>query len=128
MDGASQPIRPFGNVWTGFTEDGGRAAVFRLPAVRQDRLNGKFARHFSMRLSAHPVGQYIQLQRGVDRVEVLVVFSDASKVGARAGLNMQKGPHSAGGEVMRFPNALSDCTANQYDFETRSFRGSFGYY
>ena len=128
MDRASQAVCPLGNVWPGLTKYGSRAAVFRLPAVRQDRLNGKFARHFSMRLSAHPVGQYIQLQRGVDRVEVFIVFSDASKVGVRAGLNMQKGPHSAGGEVMRFPKALSDCTANQYDFETRSFRGSFAYY
>jgi hypothetical protein len=42
------------------------------------------------------------LQRGVDRIAVFIIFSDAPKVGTRAGLNVQEGPHSAGGEVLCF--------------------------
>ena len=62
-----------------------------LPAMRQDRLNGKFARHLAMRFSAHSVGQHIQLQRGIDRITVFIIFSDAPKVGARAGFDVQRG-------------------------------------
>jgi hypothetical protein len=72
--------------------------------MRQDRLNGQITRHFSVRLPAHSVRQYIQLQRGVDREAVFVIFSDASNIGARAGLNLQKGPRSVYGEVLRFLN------------------------
>ena len=46
-----------------------------------------------------PSDSTYKLQRGLDLVTIFVVFSDAPKVGARAGLNAQKGPHSAGSEV-----------------------------
>jgi hypothetical protein len=40
------------------------------------------------------------LQRGIDRITVFIIFSDAPKVGARAGINLQKAPQSAGGQVL----------------------------
>jgi hypothetical protein len=67
--------------------------------MRQDRLNGQLAGYFAVGLPAHAIREHIQLQRIIDRVAILVVFSDASEVGARAGLDMQMGPHAAGGEI-----------------------------
>jgi hypothetical protein len=72
-----------------------------------------------MRFSAHSVGQHIQLQRGVDRVAIFIVFSDAPKVGARAGFDVQKGPHSAGGEVPDFLKFKAIAPPNPHHFETR---------
>ncbi len=82
-----------------FSENRRGAAVFRLPAMRHDRLHGKIAGHFAVRFSAHSVGEHIQMQRRVNRVTIFVVFSDAPEVGARAGFNVQKGPQSAEVEV-----------------------------
>ena len=48
-----------------------------------------------MRLSAHSVGQHKELQRRIDGVKVLVIFSDAAQVSTRAGLYMQKEPQLA---------------------------------
>jgi hypothetical protein len=64
--------------------------------VRDDGLDRHLARNFAVCFSAHSVGQHIQFQRGLNLITVFVVFSDAPKIGARAGLNAQEGPRSGG--------------------------------
>lgn len=59
--------------------------------MRQNRLYGKLARHLAMRFSAHSVGEDVKLQAVVNGIAILVVFTDAPKIGARAGLNVQRG-------------------------------------
>ena len=60
-----------------------------------------------------PSDKHVQVQRRLNLVAVFVVFSDAPEVGARAGLNAQKGPHSAGYTVYIRPRTdcpRSNCT------------------
>jgi hypothetical protein len=39
------------------------------------------------------------LQRRVNGIAILIVLSNTPKIGARAGLNVQRGPHWDGGEA-----------------------------
>src|SRR5580704_15836605 len=59
--------------------------------MRQNHLHGELARHFAVRFSTHPVGQDVKLQPVIDGIAILVVFTHAPKIGARTGLNVQRG-------------------------------------
>ena len=91
--------------------------------MRQYRLDRELAGDFTMRFSAHSVREHIQLQRGIRRKAVLVIFSDATQVGARAGLNAQKEPiRLAVKSCKTTSKSLAIAPRSLYHSVTRAFR------